>query len=106
MRPTIIFLVVLITMFFYPCYPVNAADLYVVAVFDLKADHSARLTGKETLEEVIQTAIQLEKEFIVYICGLKEMVPVHLGKDKINLIVKKKMGHITNLNKQLRSLKK
>lgn len=91
--------------------PDNEAALYLRAmaddkVFDLKADPSAKLTGQETMEEIYRTAIGLEKDSIVFYQGIKEMVPEKLWKDKIDLIIREEMGHITLLSEQLTSLKK
>jgi len=75
-------------------------------VFDLKADPSAKLTGQETTEEIYQTAIGLEKDSIVFYQGIKEIIPEKMGKDKIDLIIREEMGHITLLSEQLTSLRK
>jgi len=70
-------------------------------VFDLKSDPSAGLTGKESVEEILRTAIGLERDSIVFYLGMKEMVPEGLGKDNIDEIIKQEMGHITSLSEQL-----
>ena len=90
--------------------PEGQAALYLRAmadghVFDVKADPSEHLTGKETMEEILQTAIGLEKDSIVFYLGIKEMVPERLGRDRIDGIIKEEMGHITVLNKELAKLK-
>ena len=74
-------------------------------VFDVKADPAKRLTGKETAEGIIKTAIGLEKDSIVFYLGLKEMVPERLGKHRIDAVVKEEMGHIAVLSRELASLK-
>lgn len=89
--------------------PDNQATLYLKAiadgrVFDIRVDTSERLTGKETMEEVLQTAIGLEKDSIVFYLGIKEFVPEKLGADKIEDIIKEEMAHITYLNKELAAL--
>lgn len=76
------------------------------AVFDVKGDPSERLTGGETMEEILKIAIGLEKDSIVFYLGLKELVPERLGKPKVEAIIKEEMKHITDLNKTLDSLKK
>lgn len=75
------------------------------ALFDVKADPSERLTGKETMEEILRTAIGLEKDSIVFYLGIKEMVPERLGKQRIDDIVKEEMGHIAVLSKEMASLR-
>lgn len=91
--------------------PEGQAALYLRAmadghVFDMRVDPSERLTGEETMEDVLQTAIGLEKDSIVFYLGMKEMVPKKLGKDKIDDIIKEEMSHITMLSKELAALKK
>ena len=90
--------------------PENQEALYLRAmadghVFDVKADPSAKLTGEETMEEILQTAIGLEKDSIVFYLGIKEMVPANLGRDKIDDIIREERGHITDLSAQLASMK-
>jgi rubrerythrin len=71
------------------------------ALFDVKADPSERLTGKETTEEILRTAIGLEKDGIVFYLGIKGMVPERLGRDRIDAIINQEMGHIAILSKHL-----
>ena len=73
-------------------------------VFDVKADPAEFLTGQETMEEVIQTAIGLEKDSIVFYLGIKDMVPEKLGKIRIENIIEEEMGHIASLSEALASL--
>lgn len=71
------------------------------ALFDVKTDPSERLTGKETTEEILRTAIGLEKDGIVFYLGIKGMVPERLGRDRIDAIINQEMGHIAILSKHL-----
>ena len=43
------------------------------------------------MEEVLQTAIGLEKDSIIFYVGIEELVPEKLGKDKVNDIIKEEM---------------
>jgi rubrerythrin len=91
--------------------PDDQAILYLRAVadgkiFDLNADPSKRLTGTETIQEVLAIAVGLEKESIVFYTGIKETVPEHLGKDKVEAIIREEMEHLTTLSNELASLKK
>jgi len=74
-------------------------------LFDVKADPSERLTGKETLEEILRTAIGLERDSIVFYLGLKDIVPERLGKHRVDAIIREEMGHVAALGKALASLK-
>jgi rubrerythrin len=91
--------------------PEGQAALYLRAfadgqVFDIKVDPSERLTGKETMKDILQTAIGLEKDSIVFYLGIKEIVPEELGKGRIDAIIREEMGHVTELSRELASLKK
>ena len=93
-----------------PVYdPDNEAVLYLRAfadtrVFDAKADPSEKLTGRETLEGILQTAIGLEKDSIAFYTGIREMVPEKLGKDRIDRIIKEEMSHVVTLTEELSAL--
>ncbi len=89
--------------------PQDEAGMYLQAmadgyVFDVRADPSELLTGQETIQDVLKTAIGLEKDSIVFYLGIREMVPERFGKDRISAIIKEEMGHITTLSNKLASL--
>ena len=89
--------------------PQGDAALYLQAfadghVFVLKADPTARLTGKETMEEILKTAIGLEKDSIVFYVGIRDLVGKDLGQDRIEGIIREEMGHVTDLSGQLAAL--
>ncbi len=89
--------------------PYGEAILYVRGmadghVFDVRKDPSERLTGKETMEDILTTAIGLEKDSIVFYLGLKEIVPERLSKQRIDNIIKEEMGHIAVLSKEMSAL--
>ena len=90
--------------------PENEMALYLQAmasghVFDLKKDPSQQLTGKETAEDILKTAIEAEKDSIVFYLGLKDFVPAEAGRDKVEEIIKEEQGHITLLSQKLAALK-
>ena len=89
--------------------PQGEVALYLQAmaagkVFDVKSDPTKRLSGKETMEEILHIAIGLEKDSIIFYLGIKDMVPEELGKDKIDRIIKEEMSHITTLTEELAAL--
>lgn len=91
--------------------PDNQAALYLQSVadgkvFDLSADPANLFPEGITLEDVIKTAIELEKESVVFYTGIKRIVPEELGSDRIDYIIMEEVGHITDLRTQLRALKK
>lgn len=73
-------------------------------VFPVTEDPSDRLTGKETMVEIIDFAIGLEKDSVVYYLGVKEIVPPALGRERIDRIITEEMRHITLLTDLKRSL--
>ena len=62
------------------------------------------LTGNETAKEIIEIALEAEKEMVVFYVGLKDMVYFKAGKDKVEEIVIEELGHISALLKMLKSL--
>lgn len=90
--------------------PGNEAAAYLRAVadghiFDHRTDPSKNLTGSESMEEILKTAIGMEKESVVFYVGIKEMVPERLGGKKVTDIIKEELSHITLLSNQLKELK-
>ena len=88
--------------------PDAEAALYLQAfadgkVFDVKADPAAQLTGQERPAEILQTAIGLEKDSIVFYVGMRDMVPARLGKDRVDDILREEMRHVTSLAEQLKA---
>jgi len=75
-------------------------------VFDVRTDPAEKLTGKETREDILRTAIGLEKDSIILYLGMREMVPERLGKGRIDAIIKEEMSHIATLSNQLASSKR
>jgi rubrerythrin len=89
--------------------PNDEARMYlqVVAdghVFDTKADPAEKLEDKDKPEDVLQTAISMEKESIAFYAGLKECVPPRAGRDKVEAIIREEFGHIATLNEKLSTL--
>jgi rubrerythrin len=90
--------------------PDGQAALYLRAmadgyVFDVKTDPTELFTGKETMEDILQKAIGMEKDSIVFYLGIKELVPERLGKGRIDAIIREEMNHITSLSKRLAALR-
>ena len=91
--------------------PQDQAVLYLQAfaegkVFKVDKDIDALFTGKETVEDILHTAVCLEKDSILFYLGLRSLVPVDLGKEKIDHIIQEEMQHIVILTKELASLNK
>ena len=73
-------------------------------VFDINRDVTAFFMGDESIGEILQRAILLEKESVVFYTGIKELVPADFGRDKIDAIIQEEMKHIVFLNDQLSKL--
>ena len=56
------------------------------------------LTGRESMLEIIDIAIGLEKESILFYLGLKDLVPPRLGQEKLYDIISEERRHIIQLN--------
>ncbi len=89
--------------------PDSQAALYLQSfadgyVFDIRSDPSEKLIGGETLRQILKTAIGLEKDSIVFYYGMQEMVPEHLGQDKIGVIIQEEMRHIADLSEALKAI--
>jgi rubrerythrin len=90
--------------------PYGETDLYVKAMvdgyaFEMNKDPAEALTGKETLSDILKSAIQMEKDSIVFYLGLKQMVPPAFGGEKLDAVVKEEMTHIAWLSHKRAELK-
>ncbi len=89
--------------------PDNQSVLYLQAMADArgyegKITPMKELTGSETPREILETALNSEKESVVFYFGLKELVPAKAGRDKVEAIIIEELGHITTLLNKLKSL--
>jgi len=89
--------------------PYLEAELYLKEAADShKGEGSsvvtAALTGKERMDTILLTAIQLEEKSIAFYVGLKDMVPKKLGKDKVDDIINEEKRHVVTLAGELRKV--
>jgi rubrerythrin len=73
-------------------------------VFDLQAGPSALLTGEETPGEILDTAIGLEKESIVYYSALREIIVSPASRAKVEQIIREELRHVAQLSRQRAAL--
>ncbi len=73
-------------------------------VFNINAGPAELLAGQNSAEDVLNTAIGIERDSIAFYVGLKESVSRKAGKDKVDAIIKQEIGHIATLNNKLASL--
>jgi len=62
------------------------------------------LSGEETEKEIIEIAMESEKEMVVFYVGLKDLVYFKAGKDKVEEVIIEELRHISALSKKLKSL--
>lgn len=83
--------------------PNNEAAMYLQMMADIhgtegKISQTDKLTGNETIEEILKIAVDAEKNSVVFYVGLKELVPPKTGKDKVEAIIREELKHIAMLN--------
>jgi rubrerythrin len=91
--------------------PEEELSLYLKAMADSHGgegnpDIMDLFDGRETMEEVITTAIDLEKESILFYLGLKDIVPPRRGQERIDKIITEEKQHIVQLKEFLQIAKK
>lgn len=82
--------------------PMGETELYLAAMTDSQEVEGApaiteKLTGDESMQEILNIAIGLEKESILFYMGLMEKVPARLGKGKIEEIIAEERSHVATL---------
>ncbi|MFO7665244.1 MAG: ferritin family protein [Desulfobacterales bacterium] len=85
--------------------PQDEAVLYLKALADTKVFFEKETTYA-SMKEILKSAIEAEKDSIVFYLGMKEAVPEKSGRNKIEAIIKEEMGHIRILSRELVDLKK
>lgn len=89
--------------------PSGEAELYLAAMADSHGGEGSpsavdALTGNETMEEILKTAIGLEKESILFYLGIKDMVPPKLGQGKVDAIIEEERKHVIQLSSMLKKI--
>ena len=86
--------------------PDNQVALYLKNMTDNQGDESIKsplekLSGNETIKEILEIAIDGEKASMLFYMGLKELVPNRANKDQIEAIIKEEFSHLVALNLNL-----
>jgi rubrerythrin len=89
--------------------PEDESSQYLAAMADNHGGEGSpkaadALTGKESIKEIMEIAIGLEKESILFYIGLKDMVPPEYGQDKLDAIIREERKHIVLLNNLVKNL--
>jgi rubrerythrin len=84
--------------------------LYLAAATDAHGGEGSpavadTLTGEETMEQILQIAIELEQKSILFYVGLRDMVPENLGKDRVDKIIEEEKGHVAALMREMQRIK-
>lgn len=74
-------------------------------VFDMKADPADKLADCQTAQDVLKTAIGLEKDSIAFYVGLQAAVSQKAGKNKVKNLISEEVKHIALLSGKLNALK-
>jgi rubrerythrin len=53
------------------------------------------------MKKILKSAIEAEKDSIVFYLGMKEAVPEKYGKARLDNIIKEEMGHVRLLSGKL-----
>ena len=78
-----------------------AADSHV---FKTNADPSSLLKNNTDAREILELALQFEKDSVIYFLGVAEVVPEHLGKSDVLGLAKQEQDHIALIQSVLSKL--
>ena len=89
--------------------PDNEVAQYLQTMADFhgtegKVSPTEKLTGNESLREVLEIALQAEKNSIAFYVGIKDMVSAKSGKDKVQAIIIEEMAHVSTIGGKLQTL--
>lgn len=89
--------------------PNNEVARYLQTMADAKGwegriSPTQKLTGKESMKEVIEIALNAEKESVVFYYGLRSMVSQKAGRDRIDRIILEELSHIRTLLEYLKDM--
>jgi len=73
--------------------------LYLKALADMRVFFQKETPGDD-FKQIMTSAIQTEKDSIVFYLGMKGLVPEKLGREKLDDIIKEEMSHIRLLTEK------
>ena len=69
--------------------------------FEGKKSPQQKLTGQESIAEILQHAIAAEKETVFFYTGVRDLVPGDSGRDKVDTVLHEEMKHVAQLTQLL-----
>ncbi len=81
--------------------PAEETILYLRALADSRVFFKKE-SPKNSILDILTSALEAEKESIIFYVGMKEMVPEKLGKNRIDGIIKEEMSHVRLLSEKLK----
>ncbi len=74
-------------------------------IFDLKADHTSLLNREViSITEILDKAIDLEKDTVIFYLGFRDVLTSELGEDYLTRVINEEMSHIYLLSDYLEAL--
>jgi len=80
--------------------PEDESILYLRALADTKV-FSKSQEPPETMQDILNMAIEAEKNSITFYVGMRDLVPDKRGKEKLGNIIKEEQSHIILLSRKL-----
>jgi rubrerythrin len=69
-----------------------------------KVSPTEKLTGKESMADILKIALQAEKNSIAFYVGIKDMVTSKASKAKVQAIIIEEMTHVSTIGGKLQML--
>lgn len=72
----------------------------VLLAADTETSLAQRFNGGETSDEILQKAIEFEKNSIVFLYGLRSMLSDESDKEAVDGIIREELGHVLALTSE------
>ena len=89
--------------------PDNEYEMYVRAladgkVFDLSGDAAGTIKGFDTVREILEFALDREKDSIVFYMVINRVAPGGMNKERIQGILDEEIGHVALITNKLAAM--
>jgi len=90
--------------------PNDELSLYLGAMADTHGGEGSpkaaeKLTGNESMEDILQIALDLEQKSILFYVGLRDLVPENLGREQIDEIIAEEKSHVSTIGRMLENVR-